>query len=261
MRILEYIKRKIVTWLLHKSDSSNHFLCDFDRILYEIRPCDILLIEGRSRISEVIRLVTQSPWTHSCIYIGRLHDISNPMLRKRVKENYPYSPQEQLIIESELGKGTVVTPLSHYKNAHIRICRPGGLSRKDSQQVVKFVIDRLGIDYSIRHIFDLARFILPWSIMPRKWRSTLFQRKPGIPTQQICSSMIAEAFSSVRYPILPIVKNNQKNGFQFYQKNPRLFTPSDFDYSPFFDIIKYPIIEISEKSMYRNLPWETSADL
>ena len=40
-----------------------------------------------------------------------------------------------------------------------------------------------------------------------------------------------------------------------YQRNFRLYTPSDFDYSPYFEIIKYPIFELSEQSMYRDLPW------
>ncbi|NQY43886.1 MAG: hypothetical protein HRT87_11150 [Legionellales bacterium] len=244
-------------WLLYEPESSFHSsLSDFDRIMFEIRPCDVLLIEGRSRISNVIRMVTASPWTHACIYIGRLHDINNPLLRKRVKESYSCSPDEQLIIESILGAGTVVRPASIYKKEHIRICRPNALSIEDSQAVISFVIGRLGIDYDIRHIIDLMRFLLPWSILPRKWRSTLFHKKPGKPTQQICSSMLAEAFMSVNYPILPIVKHVKSRELKFLQRNHKLFTPSDFDYSPFFEIIKYPIVELHQQSVYKNLPWE-----
>ncbi len=245
---------------MHDHQLRGDVLCDFDRILFEIRPCDILLIEGRSRISEVIRLVTQSPWTHACIYIGRLHDISNPLLRKKIKESYACSPDEQLIIESILGEGTVVKPISHYKAEHIRICRPNALSRQDAQAVIGFVIGRLGIDYDIRHIFDLLRFLLPWSIFPRRWRSSLFQKKPGIPTEQICSSMIAEAFDSVNYPILPVIKKTKDRKLRFQKRNHRLFTPSDFDYSPFFEIIKYPIIELSQQTLYKHLPWEQKND-
>lgn len=238
------------------ANSEQSLLCDFDRILYEIRPCDILLIEGRSRISNVIRLVTQSPWTHSCIYIGRLHDISNPTLRKKITESYSCSPDEQLIVESILGQGTIVKPITTYQNEHIRICRPNALSRQDSQAIVSFVIGRLGIDYDIRHILDLLRFLLPWSIFPRKWRSSLFHKHPGVPTKQICSSMLAEAFTSVNYPILPIIKKTKSKKLKFLKRNHRLFTPSDFDYSPFFEIIKYPIVELKQRSLYRELPWE-----
>lgn len=244
-------------WLLYEPSSMEHsMLSDFERILFEIRPCDVLLIEGRSRISNVIRMVTQSPWTHAFIYIGRLHDINNPLLRKRIKESYPCTPDEQLMVESILGQGTVVKPVSTYKNEHIRICRPNALSIEDSQAVISFVIGRLGLDYDVRHILDLLRFLLPWSIFPRKWRSSLFSKRPGNPTKQICSSMIAEAFMSVNYPILPIVKGSKSRKLKFLHRNHRLFTPSDFDYSPFFEIIKYPIVQLTEHSMYRSLPWE-----
>jgi hypothetical protein len=30
-------------------------------------------------------------------------------------------------------------------------------------------------------------------------------------------------------------------------RNPKLFVPADFDYSPFFEIVKYPIIELDAK--------------
>ena len=44
----------------------------------------------------------------------------------------------------------------------------------------------------------------------------------------------------------------------FYEGNPRLFTPKDFDYSPYFEIVKYPLIEIGRESVYRQLPWGDS---
>jgi len=230
-------------------------LCDFDRIQYEIRPCDVLLIEGNSRVSDVIRQITQSSWSHAMLYIGRMHDIENPVLRKHVKQYYDGDDTDQLVIESVLGKGTVITQLERYRGFHIRICRPKGISRQDSQKVVGFGIGRLGMDYDLRHNLDLARFLMPWSIFPRKWRSSLFERHVGIPTREICSSQLAEAFASVHFPILPLVTMHKEKGVQLIQRNPRLFVPSDFDYSPYFEIIKYPIFELGGEAVYRNLPW------
>lgn len=244
-------------WLMHEPINPQHkFMCDFDRIIYEIRPCDVLLIEGSSRISQVIRTVTESPWTHACLYIGRLHDIEHPLQRQRVKEYSNYAPDTPLIIESILGKGTIINSLDYYKEAHIRICRPNGISRRDAQQVVAFAISRLGVEYGVRHIFDLARFLMPWRIIPKQWRSSLFEKNPGIPTKEICSSVIAEAFEAIRYPILPIIKRHQGQGIKFVKRNHRLFIPKDFDYSPFFEIIKYPIFPLGEEAFYRYLPWD-----
>lgn len=259
MPLIHKLKAKLIAWLSKDHPPDEVPICDFERIRYEIRPCDVLLIEGRSRVSEVIKLITQSPWSHAALYIGRIHEIENPILRKRVQEFIDCDPDEQLVIEGMLGHGTIVSPLSNYHKDHIRICRPAGLSRQDAQKVIGYSIGRLGMDYDVRQSLDLARFLFPWGILPRRWRSTLFEHNAGEPTQQICSSLIAEAFASVRFPVLPLVKKKGERGIQLVQRNPRLFTPRDFDYSPYFEIIKYPIFELTEQALYRHLPWEEEA--
>ena len=255
----KYISDAAIAWLLHEDTESAPPLCDFDRIRYELRPCDVLLIEGRSHVSNVIRHISQSPWTHSCLYLGRIHDIDDPHLRERVASLYDGDPSDQLIIEGLLGSGTSVAPLSTYEKAHIRICRPAGLSRKDAQQVSRYCIGRLGTEYDIRQIFDLARFFLPWSILPRRWRSSIFSHHPGSYTKTVCSTVIAEAFTTVSFPILPAIKKTHtedgKDDVELVHRNPRLFAPRDFDYSPYFEIIKYPFIQVVEKGLYRQLPW------
>src|SRR3990167_4680097 len=161
----------LVSWLMKQNPSDKFPLSDFERIRYEIRPCDVLLIEGRSRVAEVIRTITQSTWSHDCLYIGRLHDIAHLETREHILRAYPkIDPNAQLLIESILGKGTIVSPITDYQEDHIRICRPEGLARKDAQLVVDYAVSRLGIQYDVRQIFDLARFLFPWSIMPRRWR-------------------------------------------------------------------------------------------
>src|SRR4029078_4224452 len=68
---------------------------------------------------------------------------------------------------------------------------------------------------------------------------------------------IAEAFTSVTFPILPfIIKNEKTSRFEIVHRNPHLFAPKDFDYSPYFEIIKYPIFDPHEPlPYYRRLPW------
>lgn len=249
------LKESIINWIIYEPPASGFPLCDFERIRYEVRPCDVLLIEGRSRASMVIKQITQSSWSHSCIYIGRLHDIDDIQLRQELAEHFTGSPDEQLVIEGYLGKGTIVNPLKNYKQDHIRICRPRGLSRKDAQKVLEYAISQIGTEYNTRQIFDLARFLVPWSILPSRWRSSLFEHHVGESTKTVCSTMIAEAFSSVEFPILPLIKQHEETGIELIQRNPKLYTPRDFDYSPFFEIIKYPFIELSDSPNYRNLPW------
>lgn len=259
--MMKWISNAVVNWLKHKRPLPRTPLSDFERIRHEIKPCDVILVEGRSRVSDVIKLITQSNWSHAFMYIGRLHDIENPQLRERLGRHYTGNPDRQLIIESELGMGTVVRPLTVYEGEHLRICRPRGLGFSDSQKVVSHVVNRLGDDYNVRQIFDLARFLFPWTVMPRKWRSSLFSKHPGENTQTVCSTMIAEAFGHIQFPLLPLVKREAGSGLQLYMRNPKLCTPSDFDYSPYFDIIKYPFLDFHQQSDQRLLPWQGASAL
>lgn len=236
--------------------SEHSLLYDFDRLCYEIRPGDVILVEGHSRVSNVIKLITQSSWTHAALYIGRLLDIEDDALRTHLEQHYRGDARDQLIIEALLGEGTVVYPLHKYRNDHLRICRPTGLVQNDANAVISYAIRRLGTGYDLRQLLDLARFMFPfWGILPRRWRSSLFEHNVGQPTRAVCSSMLAEAFGSVHFPILPFVDRADDGRIHMHKRNPKLFTPRDFDFSPYFDIIKYPILGLDDVSLYRRLPW------
>lgn len=250
------VKSALLNWLIKEPPRKKGYqLCDFERIQYEVRPCDVLLVEGLSRVSETIKTITQSTWSHAALYIGRAYEIENPITRERVLQYYDGPLNAPLVVESVLGKGTIISPLDVYQDYHIRICRPSGISIRDAQEVINFAVGRLGTEYGIRQNFELARLLLPWSILPRKWRSSLFSKNIAPPTREICSSMIADAFGSVHFPILPIMKMEGDTKVKLYKRNPRLFTPRDFDYSPYFDIIKYPFIAINS-GQYKHLPWQ-----
>jgi len=246
---------RFTRWLVKEQPLSDMPLCDFDRLSLEIRPCDVLLVEGRSRVSNIIKNITQTAWTHSALYIGRLRDIEDPTLRALVHKFYDGDEDDQLLIEALLGEGTLIRPLETYRGEHLRICRPHGLSDQDAQRVIEYCAHHLGAGYDIRQLFDLARFMYPYAVVPRRWRSTLFEYNAGITTRAVCSSMLAAAFTAVHYPILPVIQRDAEGKLQLYKRNTRLFTPRDFDYSPYFDIIKYPILGLDDVALYRQLPW------
>ena len=259
--MINWIRNAVVNWLKHKKPLPNTPLSDFERIRHEAKSCDVILIEGRSRVSDVIKLITQSCWSHAALYIGRLHDLEDPQLRELLGEHYHGPSDKQLIIESELGLGTVVRALTVYETEHLRICRPRGLGFRESQKVIAYAVGKVGTAYNVRQIFDLARFFFPWFIMPRRWRSSLFSTHPGKSTQTVCSTMIAEAFGHVQFPILPLVKRIEGDRVQLFRRNPKLCVPSDFDYSPYFDIIKYPFLDFHHYAEQRLLPWQGPASL
>lgn len=256
MRLNNYIRNAFTNWLTKEFPPAETPPYDYNRLKYEIRPGDVLLIEGTSRVSSFIRSITQSPWTHAALYIGRLHDIEDSHLRRLAAIHMQKRENARLVIEGLLGQGIIVSPLSTYRNNHIRICRPIGIAPNDSQAVIEYAIKSLGKPYNVRQLLDLARFLLPWSILPRRWGSSLFKTATGEPESGVCSSLIAEAFMSVQFPILPFILLNKETGVEFIHRNPHLFTPKDFDYSPYFEIIKYPIFNPAEvKPYYRSMPW------
>ena len=238
-------------------------LSNFEKICHELRPCDVLLVEGRSRVSEMIRRMTNSPWTHAALYIGRVHDIEDDDIRTIIQDRYQGDASDRLVIESLLGRGTIIRNVNVYEQDHLRICRPDRLSHADGVQVVRYAMHRLGADYDVRQIFDLLRFLFPFYLLPRRLASTLFAPKSrrrgklvsNSRMKTVCSTMIAEAFGYVQYPILPLVKQDDSgDDIQLFRRNPRLCVPSDFDFSPYFQIIKYPFLDFFHEE-YHLLPW------
>jgi Permuted papain-like amidase enzyme, YaeF/YiiX, C92 family len=255
-RFSNWVIRQFGLWLTHEIEPKRTYLSDYHKICLNIKPGDVLLVEGRTRVSNIIKLLTRSAWSHSALYVGEIKDIKNAELVARLKHFYDGTDDTKLVIESIIGKGTIVSPISNYQNEHVRICRPTGIIDDDVEKVIQFATTRLGRDYDLRHILDLARYLFPWTIYPRRWRSTLFTHNALQPTKDICSVMIAQAFMSVHYPILPLVEYSDLTGFELTKRNPRLFTPSDFDYSPYFEIIKYPILDPIGTLGYRNFRWK-----
>ena len=257
--VSRFISTPLSRWLQRRRPPSNNPLSDFERVRHELKPGDVLLVEGRSRISDVIKVVTQSPWSHATLYIGRLHDIENDTSRAALIRRSACAPSTQRVVESQLGTGTLVRALTEYADDHLRICRPVGLSAEDAQTITAHSIKSLGLDYDVRQIFDLARFLFPWGVLPRRWRSSLFRTRAGSETRTVCSTMIAEAFAAVEFPILPLVQRSEQNRIRLYRRNPKLCTPSDFDYSPYFEIIKYPFYDFADVPGYKLLPWTTDS--
>ncbi|MBF0296395.1 MAG: hypothetical protein HQL96_14495 [Magnetococcales bacterium] len=255
-KVTDPLKSRVVKWLMEEEPPQGLPLSDYDRIADAIRPGDVLLVEGRSRISRVIKAITQSVWSHSALYIGTLNDLPEPWLRKKISEHIQTEPEERLIIEAVLGHGVVVNPLSLYRQEHIRICRPKGILPQDVRRVITHAVNRLGHGYDLRMIIDLGRLLLPWGIIPRRWRSTLFGHRAGPELKTVCSCMLAEAFQSVRFPIVPVVQRDVHGRLILYPRNSKLFMPRDFDHSPYFEIVKYPLVSFDDLANYHNLPWE-----
>ncbi|RVU32584.1 YiiX/YebB-like N1pC/P60 family cysteine hydrolase [Neptunomonas marina] len=217
-----------------------------DSLSAALKKGDVLLVEGTSRVSSVIKYLTQSTWSHAALYVGDCAETCNGETR--------------CLVEADLNDGVRSVPLSMYSDQHTRICRPVGLSASEIDEVVCYAMDRLGDTYDRKNIVDLARYLLPLPPLPGRWRRSFLQLGSGDPTQAICSSLIAQAFQSVHYPILPAAYAVSRDSGQMrrlFSRHPSLYTPRDFDVSPYFKVIK-PMLE--KHSDYRDvICWGDSA--
>lgn len=221
---------------------------DFTILRSVLKPADVILVEGNNRVSSVIKYLTQSTWSHSAIYVGDVLGRSEP------------DGEPHVLIEAEMTQGVVSSPLSKYRDCHIRICRPAALRPEDQARVVEFLKARIGYEYDIKNVLDLARFLIPMPI-PARYRRRMLALGSGDPSRAICSTLIAEAFQSVHYPILPRVENvvDRKKVRSRYARREilhirhhSLYAPRDFDISPYFGVVK-PTIEAGFD--YKALRW------
>lgn len=212
---------------------------------------DILLIEGNQRISSAIKYLTQSTWSHAAFYVGEGLGETNG------------EPNE--LIEVNLGDGCIAVPLSKYRSYNTRICRANGLTQEDRRKVAAFMTGKIGLHYDLRNIFDLLRYFLPTPPVPVRWRRRMIAFGSGDPTRAICSSLIAEAYAEIRYPILPEItlapgRASAQSAYSrreiLHIRHHSLFTPRDFDLSPYFAIVK-PTLEYGFD--YRALEWAKPA--
>lgn len=203
-----------------------------------LRKGDILLVEGTSRFGTAIKYLTQSTWSHAALYIGDTLGINH------------FGDEPLVLVEADVIEGVRAVPLSLYAGEHTRICRPVGISEAEISRLINYTVSRLGDQYDLKNVLDLVRYLIQTPPVPLRWRRHLLQLGSGNPTQAICSSLIAQAFQSIHYPILPEVvveRSDDPHCDACYRefmliRHHSLYTPRDFDLSPYFQIVK-PVLE------------------
>lgn len=205
-----------------------------------LQPCDLLLVEGNSQISTAIKYLTQSTWSHVCLFVGE-------------------EDGQGSLLEADLVHGVCRVPLSKYDGYNVRICRPVNLTDEDQQALIDFALERIGHQYDSKNIFDLMRYLIATPPVPSRYRRSLIAFGSGDPTKAICSTLVAQSFQSIKYPILPRELNSQKEN-RFYmdklimqKRHYSHFTPRDFDLSPYFKVVK-PTID--NDFNYKDIKWD-----
>ena len=221
---------------------SVHGCSMLERVMH---PGDVLLVEGELRISSVINYLTQSTWSHAALYVG---------------DALPTPPGGcgGMLVEADIEQGVIAVPVGKYARHNTRICRPVGLDPADRQRVVRFMLASLGKGYDLANVLDLLRYLVPLRV-PARYRRRMLSLGSGDPTRSICSTLIAQAFQSVRYPILPMVErlDDSPNARRaraeiLHIRHHSLFVPRDFDLSPYFEVVKPTLAADFD---YRALIW------
>lgn len=214
-----------------------------------LRPGDVILIEGNTRLSAIIKFLTQSTWSHAALYVGE---------RPGDKAS---NGEPNVLLEAEAEIGVSTAPLSKYAGYNLRICRAVGLSAVEKEKVITYALTRIGKPYDSRQIVDLARYLFPYPPVPVWFRRRMLSVGAGDPTKAICSTLIAESFQSIHYPILPekVTIGGKAMGIAPYVQGENnhirkhgLYTPRDFDVSPYFAILKPGL---DEGFHYHDLVW------
>src|SRR3954453_2740034 len=232
--VLDHIGKLLAAYLQKEIPGYEPFTpSDPDNLRKDIQPGEVLLVEGNSRISGIIKYLTQSTWSHAALYVGPIDGATEP------------DGEPHVLVEAYVGDGVISAPLSRYFSYPTRVGRPVGLTLEDRHTVCRYAINRIGFGYDTKIIVDLMRFLIPLPI-PQRWRRQMIAFGSGDPTKIICSALIAQAFDAVRYPILPkITRAASRNARReiLHIRDSSLYMPRDFDISPYFEIVKPTIVQ------------------
>ena len=252
MNPLRWIGRKLARYLSEPRGPAHVMTHHPERLAATLRKGDVLLIEGTSRFASAIRYVTQSTWSHAALYVGDALGT-------------PSESDTKFLIEADINAGVRAMPLSYYEHWHTRICRPVGLTDAEIDALIRYAADRIGNQYDMRNVVDLARYLIRTPPVPDKYKRRLLALGSGDPTRAICSSLIAAAFASVHYPVLPDIEIARAKGEAgrehvreiLHIRDSSLYTPRDFDVSPYFRIVKPSLADGFDP---HGLSWAPPAD-
>ncbi len=236
---------------------------DFDALKRQIHKGDVLLVEGDLRVSAVVKYLTQSSWSHAALYIG------DELLRRGGEQRdaalAAFGEEAGHLVVEALFEGVVVSPLVKYVDSNVRLCRPHRLRAEHLEVILGDALAAVGWQYDVRNILDLAFHLMLASLFPSRYRRDAPHLGSGAATEVICTSLLGRLFQKVRFPVLPSVtfpdgvdprqvparrsrltllrRTRSPYVGVFRQLHHTLLTPRDFDLSPYFEIVKFNVIE------------------
>src|ERR1700753_3051661 len=70
-RLKQYISARIIRYLAQPTKRYAPFFAPDPEVTRRtLQPGDVILIEGNTRLSAIIKFLTQSTWSHAALYVG-----------------------------------------------------------------------------------------------------------------------------------------------------------------------------------------------
>ena len=241
--MFEPVGRALAQYLTKPVGKAGGSQVDARLVAQTLAPGDVLLVEGNTRMSAAIKYLTQSTWSHAALYVGERPELG---------------ASAAMLVEADVVDGVRAVPHGFYDRFRVRICRPVNLTEEDRERLLRYVIERIGHRYDLKNVFDLLRYLIPIPL-PARLRRRMMAFGSGDPTRAICSTLVAQAFAAVRYPILPVISSTGAGAHDtglarelWRIRHYSLYVPRDFDVSPFFEVVKP---RIAANFDYREAPW------
>ena len=175
---------------------------------------DVLLSEGTTRASILVKCLTRSPWSHVSMYVGPLDDGHDP----------------RCIVEADIAEGVRSIRLSELDAVKIRVLRPRSLDSVHRSRLAEWVTSRIGSEYDHAHAWLLGRRLL--RLPARASLGSSASTAASTATRFICCSLLAHALASVGLPIAPAHAATDSTA-----ADQASITPADFERAPVFEVI------------------------
>lgn len=202
-----------------------------------IRPGDVVLVSGQSYLSEIIKIITKSNWSHSFLYLGngRILEADSILYEKEG----PRRVKKPRVMEN---------PVEKYFPYNMRIKRPVQLTEEHLNQILEKARSYIGKDYDKKNIVNFI------------WKAFGFKKidsnkNIGSKDKYICSALIAKLFQDVNYPILPEETLVDKKKRFVRKKNYTQIAPGDFDLASSQFWVTIPFQGIGKTDHYTDIKW------
>jgi len=188
-----------------------------------LQPGDVILVAGKTRFASLVCRLTQSTWSHVAIYVGPGH----------------HADPTYCVVEADVEAGVRFITLAELVDHDIQVVRASRLPQSSRQELIDYLLARVGLPYDLNHVIELARLVLFAPSPLGRWLSPKTMRRAD-PTRAICSTLVAHALftAGVSVGAAPIVAARLQHAAKEQESDLRAaldyLVPGDFERLPEF---------------------------